>query len=106
VSIDQTDVKAKQGGKGRDVLIILVVSTVLAVLLVWGIMALWAADNPNVNDTAVSPGEAATTDSVAEDTVDVTPQAQEGAPAETNPDDQPVLQSDEPNPAAPPEGLP
>lgn len=99
MTIEQPEVKAKQGGRGRDVLIILIVSTIAAIVLLWGIFALFAAENPNVNDTAVTPGEATLTDSTAEDTVDVNPTAQAGAPTETEADDPEVLQSDEPNPA-------
>ena len=99
MSIEQSPVKARQGGKGRDILVILVISTVAAAVALWAVFALWAAGNSNVNDSAVSRGEAEITGFTAEETVDVNPEAAAGMPGETNPDDTPVLQQDEPNPA-------
>lgn len=97
MSIEQPAVKARQGGKGRDILVILVISTLAAAVLLWGVFALFAAGNPDANDTGVSRGEAEITGFAVDETVAVNPEAVTGAPAE--PDGPGVLQQDEPNPA-------
>lgn len=79
MSIEESATRARQGGKGRRVFAILVISTVAAAVLLWAIFFLWASNNANVDDTRAAPAEAER----AAEALDETP----------------VLQQDEPNPA-------
>jgi len=74
VTIEESETKAKQGGRGLDIFVILVVSTVLAALALWGLFSLFAADNTAdqaAGQTAIERSEAAGV--TAEEAVDVVP---------------------------------
>ncbi len=50
MEIRETGTRAKQGGRGRSILVVLLVSTFLAALGLWGIFGLWAGSEVRPED--------------------------------------------------------